>query len=65
MAASVRQTGMVKFFNSQKGYGFIIPFDTHMINPAGRSESTAISEAARQRAVRNFYTFRFYVLPLS
>lgn len=33
-----RFRGVVKFFNSQKGYGFIIPLDVKHVNPNGRNE---------------------------
>ncbi len=39
MNGTKRRSGHVKFFNSQKGYGFIIPNDPSEVNVNGRRES--------------------------
>ena len=39
---SERRRGKVKFFNSQKGYGFLIPDDPNEININGLNESMCV-----------------------
>jgi len=43
-----RKTGVVKFFNSQKGFGFIIPHDKAPDNPQGNSDEIFVHHTAIQ-----------------
>ncbi|KAF9942208.1 hypothetical protein KVV02_006847 [Mortierella alpina] len=43
-----RKTGVVKFFNSQKGFGFIIPHDKTPDNPQGNSDEIFVHHTAIQ-----------------
>ncbi|KAF9170981.1 hypothetical protein BGX20_008270 [Mortierella sp. AD010] len=55
--ASARRTGRVKFFNSQKGFGFIIPSESSETNPVDETCLPAAENRHDINAHHHHHTF--------